>query len=292
MRKEDIIYYISLKFSRRAGFLRPYLESVRFDLKRAGLMLSFENYLGLTLSATVFGLILSAAVSLAVLLAYRLQPVYSLLFFSGSCLLGASLGFSIPYFYPSVRAGSRKRRLEGELPHYIGYMATLSTAGLTPYEIFERIASERSNKVIVEEARLIVRDVKVLGFDVLKALENARERSPSPSFSELLEGIISTTRVGGDLSLYLSNYTSVVLSEKSMSFKMFTETAGMLAEVYTMLLIVFPMILVIMFSIMSVISGELAGFAIFSLMYLLTYVVVPAFGAAFIVLLDSLMPKV
>ena len=290
--KENIIYSISLKFSRRAAFLRPYLESLRFDLKKAGIMLSFENYLGFVLFTTVLGLLLSSTVSLTLLLLYRLPLVHSLLFFLGASLLGATLGFSASYFYPSVRVGSRRRQLEGELPHYIGFMATLSIAGLTPYEIFEKIASERSKRVIVEEAKLIVRDVKLLGLDILKALENARERSPSTNFSELLEGIISTTKVGGDLGMYLSNYTSAVLSERSTSFKMFTETAGMLAEIYTMLLIVFPMILVIMFSVMSIISGELAGFAIFSLMYLLTYVIVPAFGTTLLLLLDSMMPKV
>ena len=46
-------------------------------------------------------------------------------------------------------------------------------------------------------------DTKLFGLDIITALERAVERSPSKNFSELLYGLLSTIRAGGDMNIYL-----------------------------------------------------------------------------------------
>ena len=76
-----------------------------------------------------------------------------------------------------------------------------------------------------------------------------------------------------------------------MSLKKSTESLGVMAEMYTTLLIVFPLMAVIMLSIMAIMSPDLAGFDLITLMNLLTYVMVPFFGVILLFMMDSMVPK-
>lgn len=76
-----------------------------------------------------------------------------------------------------------------------------------------------------------------------------------------------------------------------MSLKKSTESLGVMAEMYTILLIVFPLMAVIMLSIMSIMSSNLGGFDLMTLLNLMTYVMVPFFGFLLLFMMDSMVPK-
>jgi len=64
-----------------------------------------------------------------------------------------------------------------------------------------------------------------------------------------------------------------------------------IAEMYTILLIVFPLMSIIMLSIMAIMSADLAGFDLITLMNLLAYVLVPFFGVLILFMMDTMVPK-
>ncbi|KKL64057.1 hypothetical protein LCGC14_2168830, partial [marine sediment metagenome] len=110
-------------------------------------------------------------------------------------------------------------------------------------------------------------------------------------YAELLEGAIITTQTGGDLKEYFLASAKVQLAEKKMTLRKTTESLGVIAEMYTILLIVFPLMAVIMLSIMAIMSPDLAGFDLITLMNLLTYVLVPFFGVLILFMMDTMVPK-
>ena len=81
------------------------------------------------------------------------------------------------------------------------------------------------------------------------------------------------------------------MEEKKLLLKKMTASLGIVAEMYTILLIVFPLLSVIMMSIMSIMTPNLGGFNLVTLMQLLTYGAVPFFGLIMLVMIDSMVPK-
>ena len=127
--------------------------------------------------------------------------------------------------------------------------------------------------------------------DLRTAINDLIKRSPKGPYSEMLEGAVITVQSGGDLKEYFLATAKVQLEEKKMSLKKSTESLGVMAEMYTILLIVFSLMSVIMLSIMAIMIPDLAGLDLITLMNLLTYVLVPFFGVLILFIMDTMVPK-
>jgi len=241
-----------------------------------------------SLIAGVIGLIAGIVIALVV----DIQPVaFAFLLPIISSAGMAQITFFILQMMPQVNVKNRASRLIDELPHFIGYMATLATSGLSLEGIFKAIAGEDAQEEIVKDAKFITRNIDVLGMDLVTAINDLIKRSPPGPYADLLEGAIITVQSGGDLKEYFIATGKVQLEEKKMSLKKSTDSLGVMAEMYTILLIVFPLMSVIMLSIMSIMSPDLAGFDLMTLMNLMTYVMVPFFGFLLLFMMDSMVPK-
>lgn len=209
----------------------------------------------------------------------------------GVALLAGSVALTVLYFYPKVRADSRKRKLNEEFPYVVGHMAVLAAAGMTPEGIFQSIAEEESNDVVNEEARMIVRDMSLLGMDLTASLEAERSRSPSESFAEFLDGFIAASSAGADIRAFLVRAAEGTMEDRRIKARQFGETVGVISEMYTILLVVAPLILIVMFSVMGIIAGSLGGISIILLIELVAFGLVPVGGIMVLVMADSVMPK-
>jgi flagellar protein FlaJ len=199
--------------------------------------------------------------------------------------------FVILQSLPSITVKTRANKLLEEIPHFIGYMSTLATSGLSLEDIFKSISKEETNEEIVRDARYITRNIQILGMDLITAVKDLVSRTPPGPYSELLEGAIITSQTGGDLKEYFNATARVQLEEKKMLLQKTTESLGSVAEIYTILLIVFPLLAVIMLSIMGIMSPSLAGFDLLTLMNILTFAVVPLSGILMLVMMDTMVPK-
>jgi flagellar protein FlaJ len=103
--------------------------------------------------------------------------------------------------------------------------------------------------------------------------------------------VIVTFKAGGSLREYFLAAAKVHLEEKKISVKKSTESLGIMAEMYTILLIVFPLMAIIMLSIMAIMSPDLGGFDLVTLMNILTYMLVPLFGTVLLIMMNSMVPK-
>ncbi len=273
-------------------FLYPKLKSMEKSIKQAMMPIPFEVYVSsmvfFSLIAGICGMIIGIIATQFIniqpaIVGYLLPPI------TGMALM--AMTFGILQIIPPVRVKNRSTKLLEEIPHFIGYMSTLATSGLSLEEIFKSIAKEETDEDIVKDAQFITRNIEILGMDLITAVKDLINRTPPGPYSELLEGAIITSQSGGDLKEYFNATAKVQLEEKKMLLQKTTESLGSVAEIYTILLIVFPLLAVIMLSIMGIMSPSLGGFDLLTLMNILTFAVVPLSGILMLVMMDTMVPK-
>jgi len=273
-------------------FLYPKLRSMEKSIKQAMMPIPFEVYVSSMVFFSLIAGICGVIIGLIATQFINIQPAivgYLLPSVTGMALM--AMTFVILQTIPPVRVKNRSTKLLEEIPHFIGYMSTLATSGLSLEEIFKSIAKEETDEDIVKDARFITRNIEILGMDLITAVKDLINRTPPGPYSELLEGAIITSQSGGDLKEYFNATAKVQLEEKKMLLQKTTESLGSVAEIYTILLIVFPLLAVIMLSIMGIMSPSLGGFDLLTLMNILTFAVVPLSGILMLVMMDTMVPK-
>ncbi len=273
-------------------FMYPKLGSLEKSIMQAMMPIPFEVYVTsmvfFSMIAGVCGIIMGFIASQLI----NIQPAsigLLLPLLTGLMLFGMTFGML--HIIPAFSVKNRSAKLLEEIPHFIGYMSTLATSGLTLEGIFKAIAKEETNEDIVKDARFIIRNIDILGMDLITAIKDLIHRTPVGPYSELLDGVIVTVSTGGDLKEYFNATAKVQLEEKKMLLQKTTEALGSVAEIYTILLIVFPLLAVIMLSIMGIMSPSLGGFDLLTLMNILTFGVIPLSGILMLIMMDTMVPK-
>ena len=276
----------------RITFLHPKFKPLEKALKESMMPVPFEVYLASMVFFSIVSAIGGAVMGIMVALFVDVQPVIlEFVIPFGAAVAFGGLTFVMLLMIPTMRVKGRSSKLMEEIPHFIGYMSTLATSGLSLEGIFKAVAREESDEEMVKDARLIVRNLDIMGMDLITAVTDLIHRTPTGPYSELLEGAIITAQSGGDLKEYFNATAKVQLEEKKMLMARTTESLGAVAEIYTILLIVFPLLAVIMLSIMGIMSPSLGGFDLVTLINLLTFAVIPMCGIMMLVMMDSMVPK-
>ena len=295
LREESVgqIHVFSYKLlNDHVKFLHPKLSSLEKSIKQAMIPIPFEVYVASMVFFSMIAGVCGIIMGLVAIQYINIQPAsvgFLLPLITGLMLFGMTFG--LLKLIPSIRVKNRSSRLNEEIPHFIGYMSTLATSGLTLEGIFKAIAKEETNEDIVKDARFITRNINILGMELITAIKDLIDRTPVGPYSELLDGAIVTVSTGGDLKEYFNATAKVQLEEKKMLLQKTTEALGSVAEIYTILLIVFPLLAIIMLSIMGIMSPSLGGFDLITLMNILTFGVIPLCGVMMLIMMDTMVPK-
>ena len=271
----------------------PLFKDLDGNLQMSGLKANFKAYVSLT----IFFAILASTIVFAVLpcllfLAFNVPILPALLFGLGGGLFTAALTTVAFYAYPIYRADVTKRQLEDELPFTMGYMAILTSAGVSPENVFNSLSSLPVPLAVSAEAREIVRDVNLFGSDIISALSESSKHTPSERFREMLEGLISTIHSGGNLAAYLRDKSTQYMRLKRISLKKYSDTLSMLSEFYVAILLTGPLMLVIMLTVMAMLGGgDLGLLSPDLLLNMLTYLGIPLGAIVFLIILDASSPK-
>ena len=273
--------------------LLPIFKGLDCNLQRSGMKVSFRAYVSLTVFCAILtSLFILAIVPILAFFVFEIPLLPAFLFgFGGSLFAGAvtTMGF---YGHPIYRADAVKRQLEEELPFATGYMAILTSAGVSPESVFKSIAGLPVPLAMSSQAKDVVRDVNLFGSDVISALQEASKRTPSEHYRELMEGFISTIHSGGNLSSYLRGKSTQYMKLKRIRLRKYSDTLSMLAEFYVAILLTGPLMMVIMLTVMAMLGG--GGLGILSpvlLLNLLTYIAIPLGATVFLIILDASSPK-
>jgi len=277
----------------RTERLVPIFKGLDENLKVSGLKVNFKAYISVIIFAAVMAsIVVLVTLPFVLFLAFNIPFVPALLFGIGGSLFSLASTIIVFYGYPIYRADTVKRQLEDELPFTTGYMAILTSAGVSPENVFTSLSNLPVPLTVSSEAKDVMRNVNLFGSDIISALAESSKHTPSESYRELLEGFISTIHSGGNLTNYLRDKSTHYMKLKRIGLKKYSDTLSMLSEFYVAILLTGPLMLVIMLTVMAMLGGGNLG--IFSpdlLLNLLTYIGIPLGAIVFLIILDASSPK-
>jgi flagellar protein FlaJ len=287
---------------------RDNYSQLRNDLISARLKTPFEVYLSTAfissilvglLAAAVIGL-LSWMLRLPMLLKYKgavpgflvgLAP-YSLIIGTIiitilSLIIFGGLTYAIFILYPTIEAGNRRRNIDATLPYAINYVTSMSTAGITPAEVFRLLGDSPIYGESHVEARYIAREIDIFGRDLIDALRLVSSSTPSKRMKEFLQGAMASISSGGNLTDYFRTKADQYALENRQTQKLFLDTLALISESYVTAMVAGTLFLIILQSIMSVLSGDNNPM----FLYAIIYIMIPLGSAAFVIMISSMTPE-
>ena len=200
------------------------------------------------------------------------------------CFLAWFLFFIL---YPRIKGWERKRKIDGYLPYAIGWMSFMATTGVIPYMIFRELAeTEEFFGEVSREAKLVVKDVELLGFDFMTALHNLATVTPSTQMRTFIQGAITSALSGADMGTYFTSKSQEAMEENRKRFTEFIENLGMVSEIYIVALVAAPLLIIVVFAAMMMLGGASP-----MILMAIIYIVIPLGSMMFLLLTDILTPE-
>ncbi len=149
-------------------------------------------------------------------------------------------------FYPVIVARGRKTRIDLELPYAVSYMQALSTT-MSPFAVIRRIYDEKAmfGEISCEFGQ-IVRDVELFGDDLITAMHNLQQTTPSPLMRDFINDMGMVFESGGDITAYLASKTAYFHEQARRELDLVLKTIEIMAEVYVSAFVAGPIALIIM----------------------------------------------
>jgi flagellar protein FlaJ len=276
------------------------------DLVKARMHITVEKLLSL---ATLYSLILSPVfVTLGLMvsaLLFKFVPIWRFIFAGNMATkdvpaLIADLGlvifvalacclvlFLFFILYPRVKGWERKGKIDGHLPYAICWMSFMATTGVIPYLIFRKLAeTEEFFGEISREAKLVVKDVELLGFDFIQALRNLASMTPSNHLRVFIQGAITNALSGGEMGTYFVSKAREAMEDNRKKFNEFIETLGLISEFYIIGLVAAPILVIVMFAAMMMMGGASP-----MILMVIIYGYIPLGSMAFVLVTDMMTPE-
>ncbi len=276
------------------------------DLIKARIFITVERMLSM---ATLYSLVFSSAcVTLglaAAALLFNYVPIWRFVFAKGMAITdlpGILADFGLVIFvvlacfaalfllfilYPRIRGWERKKGIDGHLPYAISWMSFMATTGVIPYMIFKKLAeAEEYFGEVSQEAKLVVKDVELLGFDFIGALRNLASVTPSTNMRTFIQGAITNALSGGEMGTYFVSKAQESLEENRKKFNEFISTLSLISEVYIIGMVAAPILVIVMFAAMMMLGGASP-----MILMAIIYGYIPLGSLLFLILTDALTPE-
>jgi flagellar protein FlaJ len=176
------------------------------------------------------------------------------------------------------------------LPYALNFIAAMSSAGITPTEIFKSLSKQKIYGEIREESLWIYRDVGLLGRDIISAMKANIRRTPSEKFKEFLQGAVVTVSSGGALKPYFMSKAEQYTRENRVAQKQLIESLGIMAEAYVTAAVAGVLLIIIILPLLMIMSG--AGNSQLPILYVFIFLVVPLIHVGFAYVLSSMSMRV
>jgi len=196
----------------------------------------------------------------------------------------AGLTYYIGLSYPGSKARGRAKKIDSNLPYALNFITAMSSAGVTPTEIFKSLSKQTIYGEIKDEAAWVYRDIALLGSDIISAIRANIERTPSVKFKEFLQGLVVTVTSGGSLKSYFMSKADQYMIEHRTAQKQDIESLGIMAEAYVTAAVAGVLLLLIVIPLMMIISGQFNEF----FLYTFIFVIAPLIHMGFVVVVKSM----
>jgi flagellar protein FlaJ len=267
-------------FGTLASRLEEKMPTLGEDLLKSDYFIAPRAFLSMVLFVTVLSCG-AAALGLGMFAATQ-----NLLFIP--LVMAPFVAFAVGLSLPSMSKGSRATSADGELAFVIGYLSVLISGGISPIELFRKLATSKLYPACAKEARRILMNVDILAMDPVSAIEKAARYTPNKILADFLSGYIAVLRIGGDISSFMEQKQKEVFNHRSIKLKASTEFVGTLAEAYLAATVVMGTSLFILQIVEAMVSRTTFNF---SLMYMYAGVFMPLITGVFIFVLHSVQIK-
>jgi len=266
-----------------------YFSDIKLDLKKSRMKISAQEYLSKAILTSFFIFLIMMPV-----LSFLFGIVFQSFMFSFISSITASIFISVGLFflflnYPKLIIKQRAKKIDAALPFASLYLSTAASSKLPIYKSFETFAKFSGYGPVSEEISLITNDMKTFGLDVNTALERGVERTPSKSFKEILWGILSTIRAGGDLAVYLKEKARNLMEDYRRRFYEYSHSLTIFIEIYLTLIVIGAIFFTIL---TAIISGIMLGGAtdIVFMQFILIFLFIPIISIMFMYLVKNSSP--
>jgi len=256
--KEDVIKKIAIKmFGRFADKYAAYFLPIKESLTSADMRILFRTYVSLMLFSSFLTFSVIFAITLLFSMILRIDLIFAILGLLIIPSFFASITFFLIYSYPVSVKETRKRDIEANLPFALTHMAAIAESGAPPLTIFKILSQFEEYGEVTKEAGKIRRDVEVFGLDALSALKDRVQKTPSSSFRDILQGILTTIQSGGDVKSYLMEEAKKSMFDYTVKKEKYNQLLSVYADLYTALLLAAPMIFIVVLSMLAVFRGNM-----------------------------------
>ena len=129
--------------------------------------------------------------------------------------------------------------------------------------------------------------MNLLGLDILSALNEMADHSPSKSLAKQIASIRSTIMTSGDLKNLLLYEVDRQLQKKRETLKNSVNTLVYVGEIYVTMMVVTPVLFILMITILSIMGGMGTGSVL--QLNLIIFFGLPVMAAAFVIILDQVL---
>ena len=262
-------------------------EKLRQDLLSAHMSVNAEVYLAEAFLYTIISFLV--LISVLFLLLSIFLPLFDMsltMAFYGAIIgisaCGSLLLYVIFLKLPSMKAHGRGKKIDMNLSYALNFVAAMSSAGVTPTEIFKSLSKQSTYGEVQKEASWIYRDATLLGKDIISSIRENMHRTPSEKFKEFLQGLIVTVTSGGSLKTYFSAKAKQFMIENRQKQKQTIESLGIMAESYVTAAVAGILLLFIVIPLMMIISGDTSQIL---LLYIMVFLIVPLVHIGFAVVI-------
>jgi flagellar protein FlaJ len=148
-------------------------------------------------------------------------------------------GFVGRVFGLLTRATSEeKEKVERELPFVVMIFTLMAASGVSPYDSWKKMRKLSFLPTFKKEADEVVRQVEVLGKDLLTVMYHRSEKTDSKLYRNFLGGFVSSVRSGGKTVDYLKSELKAIFELRHNALTRSVEKIATLVEAYTVMLIV------------------------------------------------------
>jgi len=276
---------------RRFGRLAESMVSdkLKWDLERAHIEMRPAAFLSCVWVNTLLTLVVSIFIYIALIWFLKLNMALTIIFIFIPVFATIAVYFGY-LTLPSSRARARAKKIDMNLPYALNFISAMSSAGITPTEIFKSLSKQDIYGEIKEESLSIYRDVGLLGRDIISAIKANINRTPSEKFKEFLQGAVVTVQSGGALKPYFMAKAEQYTRENRLTQKQLIESLGIMAEAYVTAAVAGILLIIIILPLLMIINKE--GPEQLIIMYFFSLIVVPLIHVAFAVVLSSMSAKV
>jgi flagellar protein FlaJ len=207
-------------------------------------------------------------------------------------LVGALGAYMILPMAVMTRRAKRGASIEKELPYTLSELAIMASTGLSPVEIFRRIAKRNEREAISAEFKKIVYKMDIEGKDLISAISEAARESPSLGFRETLWDLANMVHQGGNLDEYLRNKADDVMRMKRENQKAFIEKLGTYSDLYITLVLIGILFISIGAFLMNAMRTSIGGLSSDILLIGVTWGMIPVSVLVFSLLISSAYSRV